>query len=219
MTGITGNIRKLRASRHWSQEELALAAGVDVRTAQRAEAGKPLAVESLKAIAAAFDTTIEALQISDEMIAAAIEEFRKNCTIIDMRVSTGSADIGELLNSAEALLLQRIGDLSELQLDRFAEFEEMLRDYLDIWRDIPAASRREGEKTLQELLDGLKTADVSVSFGMERMRAALWRSLADANGGPLRRRSAGLDADACARTRKEHAGQLRLMLRRNWCWY
>ncbi len=118
MSDIAGNIKKLRASRHWSQEELALAAGVDARTVQRAEAGKPLAVESLKAIAAAFDTTIEALQISEEMIAAAIEEFQKNYTIIDMHVSTGSADIGQLLNSAEALLLQRVGELSEVQLDQ-----------------------------------------------------------------------------------------------------
>jgi transcriptional regulator with XRE-family HTH domain len=180
MSDIAGNIRKLRASRHWSQEELALAAGVDARTVQRAEAGKPLAVESLKAIAAAFDTTIEALQISEEMIAATIEEFRKNYTIINMHVSTVSADIGELLGSAEALLLQRIGDLSEPQLDLFAEFEEMLRDYLDIWRDIPVTSRREGEKTLQNLIDALKAGDVSVSFGMERMGMRL------GNGAPMR---------------------------------
>ncbi len=169
MSDIAANIRKFRLSRHWSQEELALAAGVDVRTVQRAEAGKPLAVDSLKALAAAFDTTIEALQIPDELIAAAIEDFHKNYTIITMHVSTGSADVGELLNNAEALLLQRIGDWTEIQLDRFAEFEEMLRDYLDIWRDLTVTGRREGEKTLQDLVDALKAADVSVSFGMERM--------------------------------------------------
>jgi transcriptional regulator with XRE-family HTH domain len=180
MSDIAGNIKKLRTSRHWSQEELALASGVDVRTVQRAEAGKPLAVESLKAIAATFDTTIEMLQISEELITATIEEFRKNYTIIDMHVSTGSADIGELLGSAEALLLQRIGDLSELQLDRFAAFEEMLHDYLDIWRDIEASGRRDGEKTLQGLIDALKAADVSVSFGMERM------GLAFKEGPPMR---------------------------------
>lgn len=180
MSDVAGNIRKLRGSRHWSQEELALAAGVDVRTVQRAEAGKPLAVESLKAIAAAFDTTIEALHIPDALITEAIEEFRKNYTIIDMHVSTGSADIGEMLNGAEALLLQRIGDLSEGQLDRFAEFEEMLRDYLDIWREIPVTSRREGEKTLQDLVDRLKAADVSISFGMERM------GLRFGDGSPMR---------------------------------
>jgi transcriptional regulator with XRE-family HTH domain len=180
MSDIAGNIKKLRASRHWSQEELALASGVDVRTVQRAEAGRPLAVESLKAIAAAFDTTIEVLQISEEMIAATIEEFRNNYTIIEMHVSTGSADVGELLGSAEALLLQRIGDLSELQLDRFAEFQDTLHDYLDIWRDLPASGRRDGEKTLQDLIDALKAADVSVSFGIERM------GLAFKEGPPMR---------------------------------
>ena len=61
---IGSNIRKHRELRHWTQEELALAAGVDVRTVQRAESGRPLALESLKAIAAAFDTTVEALSAS-----------------------------------------------------------------------------------------------------------------------------------------------------------
>ena len=61
---IGSNIRKHRELRHWTQEELALASGVDVRTVQRAESGRPLALESLKAIAAAFDTTVEALSAS-----------------------------------------------------------------------------------------------------------------------------------------------------------
>ncbi|HEV8659096.1 MAG TPA: helix-turn-helix transcriptional regulator [Thermoanaerobaculia bacterium] len=58
-----GNIRQLREVRHWTQEELALAAGVDPRTVQRAEAGEKLGAASLKAIAAAFDTTIEDLSV------------------------------------------------------------------------------------------------------------------------------------------------------------
>ena len=36
---ISDNVRKLRDGRHWTQEELAAASGVDVRTVQRAEAG------------------------------------------------------------------------------------------------------------------------------------------------------------------------------------
>jgi hypothetical protein len=74
------------------------------------------------------------------MIAATIEEFRKNHTIINMHVSTGSADIGELLGSAEALLSQRIGDLSEPQLDLFAEFEELLAARRNLRRSSPYAT-------------------------------------------------------------------------------
>jgi transcriptional regulator with XRE-family HTH domain len=180
MSTIANNIKKLRASRHWSQEELALVAGLDARTLQRAVAGKPLSVDSLKAIAAAFDTTIEMLQISEELLAAAVEEFRKNYVIIDMHVSTGAPDIGALLGSAGALWFQRIGSLSELQLDRFAEFEEMLHDYLDIWSDIPITGRREGEKTLQDLVDELKALDVSVSFGSEQL------GIRSGDGSPMR---------------------------------
>lgn len=168
-SGIADNIRDLRKARHWSQEMLAMAAGVDVRTVQRAEAGKTLAADSLKAIAAAFDTTIEALAIAPEDFAELIAEFREHYRIVDMHVSSGSADLGGLMNAAEALLLERVGDLTETQLDAFAEFEQDVRDYLDIWREIPVSSRRNGERILHEHVERLRASGVSVTFGTDRV--------------------------------------------------
>lgn len=74
---IAQNIKRLREARHWSQEELAAASGVNVRTIQRAESGRLLATESLRALAAAFDTTLEALSVSGDPMLRARKDFEK----------------------------------------------------------------------------------------------------------------------------------------------
>lgn len=50
-------VRKLRLERGWSQEDLAQVSGLSVRTIQRIERGKRPGLESLKCLAAVFETT------------------------------------------------------------------------------------------------------------------------------------------------------------------
>ncbi len=166
---IANNIKQLRSARHWSQEDLAAASGVDVRTVQRAEAGRSLAIGTLRSLAAAFDTTIEALQLSEEEIAGVVDAFTKLYTVIEMRAVTRSCDLGELLAGTHALFFQRIGELTERQLDQIAVLEDLLRDYLDIWSDMDGAGRRDAEKSLYACVASLHESDMSVSFGTENM--------------------------------------------------
>jgi len=49
----------MRLERHWSQEQLAEMSGLSVRTIQRIENGHNAGLESLKSLAAVFDTDIE----------------------------------------------------------------------------------------------------------------------------------------------------------------
>jgi len=121
---IALNIRRLRQSRHWSQEELAAASGVDVRTIQRAESGRPLALESLKALAAGFDTTIDALSASPEDVTRLLDEFREKYSLIGLRPLQAAADLQTFLPQADAFLLQRIGTMSDEQADEVAIFEQ-----------------------------------------------------------------------------------------------
>ncbi|MBB4659807.1 helix-turn-helix domain-containing protein [Parvularcula dongshanensis] len=51
-------VRQLREERCWSQEHLAQAAGVSLRTVQRVESGERASSASMMAIAAAFDTEV-----------------------------------------------------------------------------------------------------------------------------------------------------------------
>ena len=61
MNSNTSNLRdikKMRLSRHWSQEQLAEMSGLSIRTIQRIENGENAGLESLKSLAAVFDTNI-----------------------------------------------------------------------------------------------------------------------------------------------------------------
>jgi transcriptional regulator with XRE-family HTH domain len=52
------SIQTRRIAKGWSQEELALHSGISVRTIQRIEAGRKAGLETLKCLAAVFETTV-----------------------------------------------------------------------------------------------------------------------------------------------------------------
>ncbi|MBL4807291.1 MAG: helix-turn-helix domain-containing protein [Rhodobacteraceae bacterium] len=60
-------IRKLRLAKGWSQEQLAEMSGVSTRTIQRLERGGNASLESLKCLAAVFETDLNDLQKDDTM--------------------------------------------------------------------------------------------------------------------------------------------------------
>jgi len=55
------NIQQRRLEKAWSQEELARHSGLSTRTIQRIEGGQRAGLESLKCLAAVFDTSISKL--------------------------------------------------------------------------------------------------------------------------------------------------------------
>jgi len=55
------SIQKLRLDKGWSQEDLAMHSGISVRTIQRIENGKRASLESLKCLAAVFETNVSNL--------------------------------------------------------------------------------------------------------------------------------------------------------------
>jgi transcriptional regulator with XRE-family HTH domain len=57
-------IQKLRLQRGWSQEQLAEVSGLSARTIQRIEKGQSASLETLKALAAAFEVEVSTLQES-----------------------------------------------------------------------------------------------------------------------------------------------------------
>ena len=63
-------IQKLRLKRGWSQQQLADASGLSVRTVQRLENGLPASTESLKSLAAVFEIDFSTLSQEQEMIDA-----------------------------------------------------------------------------------------------------------------------------------------------------
>lgn len=61
------NIQQRRLNHGWSQEELARHAGLSTRTVQRIESGQKAGLESLKCLAAVFDTSVSALMQEQTM--------------------------------------------------------------------------------------------------------------------------------------------------------
>lgn len=55
-------VKKLRERRNWSQEQLAIMAGLSTRTIQRIESGNKASIESLKALASVFEVDISILK-------------------------------------------------------------------------------------------------------------------------------------------------------------
>jgi transcriptional regulator with XRE-family HTH domain len=65
-------VQKLRLKRGWSQQQLAEASGLSVRTIQRVEAGFPASTETLKSLAAVFEVDFSTLNPETDMTSTAI---------------------------------------------------------------------------------------------------------------------------------------------------
>ena len=61
MKGISMTIQKRRLDNGWSQEDLALHSGLSARTIRRIEGGNKASLESLKCLAAVFETSVSDL--------------------------------------------------------------------------------------------------------------------------------------------------------------
>lgn len=62
----SNRLRKLRAAHNWSQEQLSEVCGLSLRTIQRLENGGTASIESIRALAAAFDIDPNELILSEK---------------------------------------------------------------------------------------------------------------------------------------------------------
>ncbi|NKI36133.1 DUF805 domain-containing protein [Wenzhouxiangella sp. XN79A] len=56
-------VRALRRARHWSQDQLADACGLNLRTVQRLESSGRASLDSLRALAAVFEVEVDSLSV------------------------------------------------------------------------------------------------------------------------------------------------------------
>lgn len=98
-------IKELRLQKGWTQEDLARHSGLSARTIQRAESGKSIGAESLKCLAAVFETPISSLRQSLVMDNSNeiqndtdIDRNTTNCTNADTR--SKDVKLSQIENSA-----------------------------------------------------------------------------------------------------------------------
>lgn len=70
-------VKKLRADRNWSQEQLATMAGLSIRTIQRVESGQRASLETLKALASVFEVDLSTLTEEITVIDKTSENWEK----------------------------------------------------------------------------------------------------------------------------------------------
>lgn len=80
-------IKRWREERYWSQEHLAGLAGIGLRTIQRVENGEPASLDSLKALAAAFNVDVISLAVDQEAEAEAVMKRQNAKTNAALRLS------------------------------------------------------------------------------------------------------------------------------------
>jgi transcriptional regulator with XRE-family HTH domain len=94
----TAAVLRLRSGRSWSQDELATAAGLNLRTIQRIENEGIASLQSLKAIASALETDLETLKLIPEKY---MGQFEYKTVVLPFRVGIfkqGLPDIQKALN-------------------------------------------------------------------------------------------------------------------------
>ncbi len=96
-------IKRLRAERHWSQEELAIAAGLSSRTIQRLETESKGSVQSIKSIASALEVDMHNI------------EEKPRTQLVGVRYGYGGAIVGGTISSIAILTNLLSGRMSSLE--------------------------------------------------------------------------------------------------------
>jgi transcriptional regulator with XRE-family HTH domain len=77
-------VKKLREKRNWSQEQLAIMAGLSTRTIQRIESGNKASIESLKSLASVFEIDISKLKEEVIVIDKSSESWKSESFLVKM---------------------------------------------------------------------------------------------------------------------------------------
>ncbi|QDE69817.1 hypothetical protein BHS09_24120 [Myxococcus xanthus] len=196
---IAENVRRLREHKSWSQEILAGAAEINVRTVQRVERGEGAGKESLLAIASALEVSIDDLrtdprqelaqlfgvapyEITPEFLAKKAEEAKGKYETVSLAIASTAAGLDAIFD-VDAMRLDCISDLEAVK-DVAAELEEFLTDLLDVSEECGAVQRRKYAKAAFEIVQQIQEMGSVVSIGVDSHRLSLaggesvpWRTL------------------------------------------
>lgn len=163
MIGV--NIRFHREQRAWTQEHLAAVSGIDVRTIQRAERGTKLSADSLQAVAAAFDLSVDQLRKPPKPIADAKDRFK----LIRLSRVARAADLRNLLPTGACQFGYK-GITDEAQEDAIAAFERDLNDAGNLWSDLDPVQKLELLRSLEHHFTTLAAFGLAIAAGSEPLR-------------------------------------------------
>lgn len=164
-------LKMMREQAKYTQEALARDAACSVRSIQRAEAGEPVDMDTLKSIGAVLGFDGEAFlnppTITDEDRREA-ERLAKEWIPVRLAVATTAADWNVLGESNTHYFDCLVRD--DRVQDAAADLESHIRDCSDVWAEVDPRMRREAAKELAEKVTALEALGAVVSFGVRRSR-------------------------------------------------
>jgi len=126
-TAYADRIKGLRVKRAWSQDELATASDINVRTVQRVERGLPASPDTLKALANAFE-----IDVTDLVQAKVAPPTVASDSMLLLRIQTGR-DLFRLVGGAKLYGFDH-GEIDTEMVDLVASFLQDVMDRADIGR-------------------------------------------------------------------------------------
>ncbi len=177
-------IKMFREMRHWSQEQLAAIAGINVRTIQRIEQGLPASLDTRRALARAFafddiDIFSKPFTIpSEEEAKAAKDKFDKeNVTLLASPLTTGK-QLAKLAETCSMDLSVPAFELPREADEVFAMLVDYLRDYRDCATDYNEMQKFEIYDEIQSHIDTLKDLGVALRYATRKIQVK-WGTDAD----------------------------------------
>lgn len=128
-------IKEYRIERAWTQEHLAEIAGVSNRTIQRLESGEDVSPDTLKAIAAAFDSSVVELKK-----AADKSKTTDKRTDLIFRIKTGK-EIFDIVGGAHAYRFDHDEPQTEQEASLIGCFLKLLYGWGEDWDDLDLSER------------------------------------------------------------------------------
>lgn len=153
-------VKKMRAEKAWSQEELAVASDLSLRTVQRIEKGGNASLESKKALASAFGVKTSDLDIKEDNSAFSDE----SSGAFYFRIESGTK-LAEIVGGACAYRLSHDDPRSQEEAELLASAAQSIKDWGEIWSDLEAGDRVNAAYYLLQVIQELESTGIWV-FGL-----------------------------------------------------
>ena len=165
---IAANIKFYRNKLAWTQEHLAAACNVNVRTIQRAEDGHHISSETLAAIAGAFDISVDDLR----KLPKEAEEITGRYKVIELQKIEQAADLRHLMG-AGAFHFDHTGVADADHQQAIAEFHQELHDCGEMWTGMEPLHRYEALAALEGHVSRLHAFELVIGAATEELRLRL----------------------------------------------
>jgi transcriptional regulator with XRE-family HTH domain len=170
---LASNLKRIREVLAWTQEALAEAAAVDVRTVQRAEAGKGISAESLRSFAGALDVPIHTLQTripSDEEVSRLAAAWNERYSLVPLTIVDDAETLRDFFGDSCAMHFKTYGLETHEQEQAAAILQETLTDCGLLWPDLSPTDRLSWWGFVAEHLQAARDLGLVVTAGHEILR-------------------------------------------------